>query len=262
MTVLDRATDWIFYAIALAVPGALGWLLGGVWAGAACVCGLFSIGMIAKGLSWDPSGLRPRCPKCWYSMPGATPGATCPECGRIVRDRDELFKTRPNRKLMWAGVGVVALFAATFTAVEARTGRLWDRWPSWLVVRLLPYAGDTAWTRVNDRYPADGEPLWGWSRGALQSACVDVLRSSRSGARRIAAFGLRLRLYGEERLPLYHAMLESGDTRLRYDMLMEVAMLSGLERATFVPELRRQLESGSLQGREAEVAERIMSGLP
>ena len=74
------------------------------WAG-------FGIGLVvaAWALLWDRARGRLRCPKCWYDMTGAkqeeSDALRCPECGRQVRRKKELRRTR--RRWRW---GIPAVF--------------------------------------------------------------------------------------------------------------------------------------------------------
>lgn len=94
--------------LASAVPiwPATAWTL---WAAA------FALG--AWALLWDRSRGRPRCPRCWYSMTGAlaasretdAPALRCPECGKQIRSRRGLFRTR--RRWRWAGASILLVAA-------------------------------------------------------------------------------------------------------------------------------------------------------
>ncbi len=66
--------------------------------------------------------VRLRCPKCWYDMRGVAANLDesdafpadlrCPECGRGIRSRRHLRRTRPRKR--WAIIGLVSLCGGYF----------------------------------------------------------------------------------------------------------------------------------------------------
>lgn len=94
----------------------------------AVACGLFFLGFFR-----DRARGRARCPKCWYALQGLETDLPrpCPECGRVITHRRQLYRTR------WHGVpvafGVLALvlaIAAYFTPPIRRDGWL-QTTPTW-----------------------------------------------------------------------------------------------------------------------------------
>ncbi len=91
---------------------------------------------------------RRRCTKCWFDL-SATPGLTCPECGKTAKEESRLFRTRRR----W--------WFATLGALVVAAGAVMGGWPSlkrdgfgllpmWLKVELWVYASDpnAAFTEV------------------------------------------------------------------------------------------------------------------
>lgn len=79
-----------------------------VWAVAGTI-GMCGAGLAAWALLADRARGRPRCPKCWYLMIGAT-GLRCPECGHVAKSNRAMFRTR--RRWRWALLGVGIAIAA------------------------------------------------------------------------------------------------------------------------------------------------------
>ncbi len=85
--------DWLYLVT--------GWTLAGA-----------ALAFLLLALLRDRSRGRRRCPRCWYDM-AATPGLTCPECGRDARAERRLHKTRRRWKL--AAFSLLLLPAAYLT---------------------------------------------------------------------------------------------------------------------------------------------------
>jgi hypothetical protein len=103
---------------------------------------LVAIGALlgCRALLGDRSRGRRRCPRCWYSMEGAT-GLKCPECGREAKSERQLFRSR--RRWRWMLVAIPVLLAAPVVGVYPRAAR--NGWysvlPLRMVVELLPIGG-------------------------------------------------------------------------------------------------------------------------
>lgn len=94
----------------------------------------------AWALLWNRSRGRKRCPKCWYDMAGveALP-AGCPECGRIVRRKRHLRRT----KRRWFAAFLAAAPCLLGAWIALHTAALHDRgWvaalPDDVLVRWTP----------------------------------------------------------------------------------------------------------------------------
>ncbi len=82
------------------------------------------VGLIRWGRRWDPADGRLRCPRCWYSMAGASASSVCPECGHTPDSPDALLQTRPSRPAIVVGVLVVVM-ACLATIGLITTGGEW-----------------------------------------------------------------------------------------------------------------------------------------
>lgn len=104
------------------------------WTGAAGA-GIAGAWLTALVIAGDPSRGRRRCPRCWYDM-SATPGLTCPECGRAAKGERRLRRTR--RPWRWA---LAAAGAWTMAAACAAMPRLLDGgWPRYVPAVALAAA--------------------------------------------------------------------------------------------------------------------------
>lgn len=71
---------------------------------------------------------KKRCPKCWYSMEGAS-GLTCPECGKTVKSERGLLRTR--RRWGRAGLGLFVIVVGSALAATPMVMR-------WSTLARLP----------------------------------------------------------------------------------------------------------------------------
>lgn len=98
---------------------------------------LLMLGLATWAMIGDRAKGRRRCPRCFYSMDGAS-GLLCPECGRTARSEAHLLKTRRH---WWRAIAIVAVFgsASVLSGGLARVKQTggWQDLPNWLVVRLL-----------------------------------------------------------------------------------------------------------------------------
>jgi len=85
---------------------------------------------------------EPRCPKCWYSMIGAT-GLRCPECGYTAKGSADLH--RRHRRWRWACLGLlVALFVPSIVyGVRHKDELLLAILPAWKFESEQQIAGYT-----------------------------------------------------------------------------------------------------------------------
>ena len=131
--------DWLFHLIGAVLGAAAVFIL--IWA-----------------LFRDRSRGRRRCPKCWYDMAG-TPGLRCPECGRIARLEQHLFRTRRRWKRV-VGAALLMLVSAAIAAVPTyRDG--WQRLVPTTALALIAPAEDPSSASINS-----------WMRATLVSGVV------------------------------------------------------------------------------------------
>jgi len=121
----------------------------GIWMWIGGALGAVGLAIVFWGMLSDRSCGRPRCPKCWYAMDGATPehgprgpAWQCPECGRSITSARALHRTR--RRWRPTSAGVVVLLAAVaclwWWRVPSR-GYLWPV-PIELATALIAIEGD------------------------------------------------------------------------------------------------------------------------
>lgn len=109
-------TDWPTYA----------------WYTTAAILGALGLYLFIRYLIGDRSKGRRRCPKCWYDM-SATPGRTCPECGRTPKREFHLFRARRRAfNLVLCAVLVIASWGALRTP-----GAIIHGWPVYLPTTAL-----------------------------------------------------------------------------------------------------------------------------
>ncbi|MHC5113432.1 MAG: hypothetical protein ACYTGP_03270 [Planctomycetota bacterium] len=131
--------------------------------------GLLGLMLLYRALFHDRSRGRERCPKCWYDLSGRDTAAQCPECGREIRARRSLHRTR--RRWWLALIALVLLASAWPVSQWERIKR--DGWlsvtPTTALILSWPFLYDTeAFTPVADALKnrtygprVDGE-LWDW----------------------------------------------------------------------------------------------------
>jgi hypothetical protein len=107
------------------------------WGGLAAVAAGLAALWFAIAHDWARTrARRRRCPRCWYDMT-ATPGLTCPECGRTARHESRLHRSR--RRWTRAALATLILLAGSAGLFNDRLARIdWVRaTPSWLLVRIV-----------------------------------------------------------------------------------------------------------------------------
>ncbi len=182
---LEYGGDWV-------TPEVAAW-----WSGA-LVAGIAGLVVLARAAVGDPSRGRRRCGGCWYDM-SATPGMTCPECGRTVKSEKGLFRTRRRKR----GLVVAALFlaaSATCGALPWFSGGGWkDRMPDTVLVALLPYLNNNSslleelhnridtWVLKSDDNP--DLPPGPWRRFAARQ-CLTAMRDTTQVYRVVVALNL------------------------------------------------------------------------
>jgi hypothetical protein len=128
-------------------------------------------GIITVAIAWrgDPSKGRRRCSRCWYDM-SAVSGFRCPECGKVGRDEQALFRTRRFRKGLTMG-SVLVLVGAYIGLATSRMGpnrETWTRWiPTTLLVFIAPVEraeqghelAEAAWRR--------SRAMWRWQEAII-----------------------------------------------------------------------------------------------
>lgn len=102
------------------------------WYTTAALLGALGLYLLIQWLIGDRSKGRRRCPKCWYDM-SATPGLTCPECGRTAPSDRRLYRTRrPPKVLIGAVLCLTTAYAAVIVPRAVRDG-----WRSAIPTTLL-----------------------------------------------------------------------------------------------------------------------------
>jgi len=103
------------------------------------------LALLIWALVGDRSRGRRRCPKCWYDMRGS-PTLRCPECGHVVWNEGELYRSRRRRKTAWLAILMLLATVALPIVQRVRT----HGWPSILPTSVL------LWMAA----PAPQDDLW------------------------------------------------------------------------------------------------------
>src|SRR5262245_47414267 len=120
MTTGFSNTAWLF------------WIGGGVIA-------LAGLTLLFWALWWDRARGRRRCPKGRYDLNGIAAGdditlpLTCSECGKVVKRKRKLFKTR--RHWRWAIFALIGMLAGGWITLMPKADR--DGWWSLVPNRAL-----------------------------------------------------------------------------------------------------------------------------
>jgi hypothetical protein len=119
-----------------------------MWTASAWILYGLSAAVAAWALLWDRSRGRLRCPKCWYSMDGASTGRgdehedeawRCPECGRQGHAERQLRHTR--RRWRWLILTALLVAGGYEASVEPRVrAHGWSgAIPTPALIALLPW---------------------------------------------------------------------------------------------------------------------------
>lgn len=133
-----------------------------------------------------------RCPKCWHDL-SATPGLTCPECGKTARSEARLFRSRKRRRLAAAGVVGVVLGTGAIALPQLR-GPYWPLLlPTPVLAAVWPEVGvaEDSFLRAyatEDRLGTGTKS--GLSALALRWSTGRVLRSDLRGPRESLALSM------------------------------------------------------------------------
>ncbi|MDX9910349.1 MAG: hypothetical protein RBS39_00815 [Phycisphaerales bacterium] len=88
-----------------------------------------------------PSRGRPRCPKCWYDMSGAT-GLLCPECGRTAKSPRALHRTRRSGALFVLGVLLAGVAYGAWATPRISRGGVVAIVPTWALIQWWEHIPD------------------------------------------------------------------------------------------------------------------------
>jgi len=127
---------------------------------------LFGLILTLRGVRGKRGERVLACAGCGFDLRGHSPlavelvGEMCPECGRHVRDPDEVVRYRRVRRpmLIRAGVGLVAVSLTMAAGLGARTGGSFDAmrlYPQGYVMRLLDSGSEKAFAEAARRVEAD-----------------------------------------------------------------------------------------------------------
>ena len=160
---------WIVVAVPLLVAGA--------------VC-------LARFTLGDRSRGRLRCPKCWYDMDGG--GEKCPECGRVVRSRRDLRRTRRPKRWAVVGVGLLLLGGASLATRRVMLHGAVSLVPDWVLVAGMERwpADSTLYLELKRRH-WEGELSVGSQRSLIRNAVTALGESQEAMVLERAAFALQ-----------------------------------------------------------------------
>jgi len=82
---------------------------------------------------------RPRCPRCWHDMSGAT-SLVCSECGSVASSERALHRRRRHWVVAFVGVAAMLALALQLRSDLSQRGWAWML-PDGLAIQLLPWAG-------------------------------------------------------------------------------------------------------------------------
>lgn len=161
------------------------WLIGGLLGATGAILALWS-------LFADRARGRKRCPKCWYDMSGAAgdPPHTCPECGKVIKRDERLYKTR--RRWRWTILSILILIASpiSFDIPRVRRNGLVKSLPTTVLILAIGWADDDwpiealsprLWTDALEHIPLpDVSTLKPWQQRLLRGSCLRAAESSSS----------------------------------------------------------------------------------
>ncbi len=148
-------------------------------------------------LIWDRSRGRPRCPRCWYDLPGQwQPQTVCPECGYRSLAAGQLFKTRRRWRLALGALILILVGRGVVLQPASRGGR-WHAWiPSTVLIAGLPWTDEMwPWEELDRRGQVNipgmmwkrRAALWDWQWRFLTRRCAAALDATSVSSVKVAA---------------------------------------------------------------------------
>ncbi len=119
-----------------------------LWWGLGSIVFLGCLGVVWWGLFGDRARGRRRCPRCWYDL-AHTSGLTCSECGHVIENEKQLFRTR--RRLIPVLIAAVVAAAGASYTIEFAQQQGWARMlPTRAMVMALPVVGPLHGDLINE----------------------------------------------------------------------------------------------------------------
>lgn len=167
-----------------------------LWTSIAIVFGFASLALVFVGIQFDPSRGRPRCPACWYAMPGFE-NMTCPECGRPPGPHAQFYRTRRSQPVIACGVALLLASLALSRVAAVRAMGWKGTFPTTFLIFGMEHLPDsligdsgatppTAWrgTLADRLQSADMPP---WQGSWVQRKAADLYRNAENPGQALRA---------------------------------------------------------------------------